>query len=334
MIPLNTAAATFEPHPLLRHPHCMTVFPRFWPRRGVLDGVPTTARLFSVAPQSQLLGHCHWQPHAHGHPTLILIHGLEGCSDSHYMRGIARKAWQAGLNVIRLNQRNCGGTEHLTPTLYHSGLSGDIGAVVVELSARDGLDRVWVAGYSMGGNLALKMAGEARSALPALRGVVAVGPNIHPGECVTALERPTNWMYHGYFLKRLKARLRRKASLFPGEFELSRLSGIRTLREFDEVYTAPDGGYQNADDYYGRAGARHVLAGIEVPTLIITAQDDPFIPYSMFNTQAIMSNSWIRLWTPDHGGHCGFIQRPRVGEDVYWAENRLVEFIVNQDGAR
>src|SRR5207247_10137619 len=90
MIPLNTAAATFEPHPLLRHPHCMTVFPRFWPRRGVLDGVPTTARLFSVAPQSQLLGHCHWQPHAHGHPTLILIHGLEGCSDSHYMRGIAQ----------------------------------------------------------------------------------------------------------------------------------------------------------------------------------------------------------------------------------------------------
>ncbi|MGH7168529.1 MAG: YheT family hydrolase [Nitrospiraceae bacterium] len=311
----------------------MTVFPRFWPRRGVLDGVPTTARLFSVAPRSQLLGHCHWQPHAHGHPTLILIHGLEGCSDSHYMRGIARKAWRTGLNVIRLNQRNCGGTEYLTPTLYHSGLSGDIRAVVVELSARDRLDRIWVAGYSMGGNLALRMAGEARSALPALRGVVAVGPNINPGDCVTALERPTNWMYHDYFLKRLKARLRRKAVLFPGEFELARLSGIRTLRKFDEVYTAPDGGYENADDYYDRAGARHVLAGIEVPALIITAQDDPFIPYSMFNTQAIASNSWIRLWAPEHGGHCGFIQRPRAREDVYWAENRLVEFIVDQEGA-
>jgi predicted alpha/beta-fold hydrolase len=249
------------------------------------------------------------------------------------MRGIARKAWRAGLNVIRLNQRNCGGTEHLTPTLYHSGLSGDIRAVVVEVSARERLDRIWVAGYSMGGNLALRMAGEARSALPALRGVVAVGPNINPGDCVTALERPTNWMYHGYFLNRLKARLRRKAALFPGKFALSRLSGIRTLREFDEVYTAPDGGYENADDYYDRAGARHVLAGIEVPTLIITAQDDPFIPYSMFNTDTIASNSWIRLWAPKHGGHCGFVQRPRVGEDVYWAENRLVEFIVNQDGA-
>src|SRR2546430_11330465 len=200
MIRLNTAGATFEPHPLLRHPHCMTVFPRFWPRRGVLDGVPTTARLFSVAPQSQLLGHCHWQPHAHGHPTLILIHGLEGCSDSHYMRGIARKAWQAGLNVIRLNQRNCGGTEHLTPTLYHSGLSGDIGAVVVELSARDGLDRVWVAGYSMGGNLALKMAGGARAAPPAPRGGAGGGPHTPPCAGVGAVGRAPHLVEQRCFL--------------------------------------------------------------------------------------------------------------------------------------
>lgn len=329
MSSVQTAGVPFEPHSLLRHPHCMTIFPRFWPRRGLLNGVPSTARLFAVAPHSRLLADCHWQLHPKEHPTLILVHGLEGCSDSHYMRGIARKAWQAGLNVIRLNQRNCGGTEHLTPTLYHSGMSGDIRAVVLELVGRDGLDRIWIAGYSMGGNLALKMAGEARSGLPALRGVVAVGPNIHPGDCVTALERPTNWVYHDYFLKRLKARLRRKARLFPGKFDLVRLSRIRTLREFDEVYTAPDGGFQNADDYYDRAGARHVLAAIEVPTLIITAQDDPFIPYSMFNTDAISSSPWIRLWAPRHGGHCGFIQRPRGGEDVYWAENRLVEFVVS-----
>jgi len=324
---------TFEPHPFLRHPHCMTIFPRFWPRRGLLNGVPCTARLFSVAPHSRLLGDCHWQSPPQGQPTLILIHGLEGCSDSHYMRGIARKAWLAGLNVIRLNQRNCGGTEHLTPTLYHSGLSGDISAIVSELGARDRLDRIWVAGYSMGGNLALKMAGEARSGLPALRGIIAVCPNIHPGHCVTALERPTNWMYHDYFLKSLKARLRRKALHFPGKFDLSPIAGIRTLREFDEVYTAPDGGFRNADDYYDRAGARHLLAEIKVPTLIITAQDDPFIPYGMFNTDAIASNPWIRLWAPSHGGHCGFVQRPRAGEDVYWAENRLVEFVVSQEGA-
>ncbi len=319
----------FTPHPLLPHAHLMTVFPRFWPRGDLLRGIPTEARLFTVAPQTQLLGYCHWQRDPKQQGTVVLLHGLEGCSESHYMHGIARKAWLAGFNVIRLNQRNCGGTEHLTPTLYHSGLSQDIRAVVAELSAHDGLGAIWAAGYSMGGNLVLKMAGEVRSESPALRGVLAVCPNIDPAECVSALERPTNWAYQRYFLKRMKARLQRKAALFPGKFDGSRLARIRTLREFDEVYTAPDGGYKSAHDYYDQAGARHVLAAIQVPTVIITAQNDPFIPYHMFECTAIKTNHWIRLWAPSHGGHCGFVQRPRFDEDLYWAENRLVELLVN-----
>jgi len=322
----------FEPHPLLSHPHLMTVFPHFWPRGRLLEGLPSQARLFAVAPQTQLLGYCHWQRDPKQRGTVILLHGLEGCSESHYMHGIARKAWLAGFNVIRLNQRNCGGTEHLTPTLYNSGLSQDIIGVVAELSAHDGLDAIWAAGYSMGGNLVLKMAGEVRSESPALRGTLAVCPNIDPAACVSALERPTNWAYQRHFLKCLKARLRRKAALFPGQFDETRLAGIRTLREFDEVYTAPDGGYKHADDYYDRAGARHVLASIQVPTVIITAQDDPFIPYHMFECAAIKTNPRIRLWAPSYGGHCGFIQRSRLDEDAYWAENRLVELLVNASG--
>ncbi|MGH7228807.1 MAG: YheT family hydrolase [Nitrospiraceae bacterium] len=310
----------------------MTVFPHFWPRGRLLEGLPSQARLFAVAPQTQLLGYCHWQRDPKQRGTVVLLHGLEGCSESHYMHGIARKAWLAGFNVIRLNQRNCGGTEHLTPSLYNSGLSQDIMAVVAELSAHDGLDAIWAAGYSMGGNLILKMAGEVRSESPALRGALAVCPNIDPAACVSALEWPTNWAYQRHFLKCLKARLRRKAALFPGQFDEARLAGIRTLREFDEVYTAPDGGYKHADDYYDRAGARHVLASIRVPTVIITAQDDPFIPYHMFECAAIKTNHWIRLWAPSHGGHCGFVQRSRQDEDVYWAENRLVECLVNASG--
>lgn len=324
------ASMDFEPHPLLAHPHLMTVFPRFWPRGRLLGGLPSQARLFAVAVETQLLGYCHWQRDPKQQGTVILVHGLEGCSESHYMHGIARKAWRAGFNVIRLNQRNCGGTEHLTPTLYHSGLSQDIRAVVAELSAHDGLGAIWAIGYSMGGNLVLKMAGEVRSELPALRGVLAVCPNIDPAACVSALEQPTNWAYQRHFLKRLKARLQLKAALFPGKFDESRLAGIRTLRKFDEVYTAPDGGYKNAADYYDRAGARHVLASIQVPTVIITAQDDPFIPYHMFECAAIKANRWIKLWAPTHGGHCGFVQHPRPDEDVYWAENRLVECMVKE----
>lgn len=258
---------------------------------------------------------------------MILVHGLEGCSESHYMRGIAAKAFRAGMNVIRMNQRTCGGTEHLTPTLYNSGLSGDYRAIVQELATKDRLQHVWLVGYSMGGNLVLKAAGELGKAEPALAGAIAVCPNIDPTQCVVALEQPRNWIYHQHFLARLKARLRRKAALAPGRWNLNGLDRITKISVFDDRYTAPDGGYLSAADYYDRAGARHVLNDIAVPTTVITAQDDPFIPYEMFSHHAFTGNTQISLIAPRHGGHCGFFQRLRNSEDRYWAENRIVEIV-------
>jgi predicted alpha/beta-fold hydrolase len=322
---VNTLA--FAPHPFLKNPHLMTLYPRFMPRPGLLREVPIEARLFTVAPESLILGYCHWQHDRRNRPTVILVHGLEGCSESHYMRGIAGKAWQAGLNVVRLNQRNCGGTEHLTPTLYNNGMSGDIRAVLNELAAKDGLEAIWLGGYSMGGNLMLRAAGELGGAQPALKGVVAVCPNIDPATCTAALIEPGNWLYNRHFVRRLKARLTRKAALFPGKYDLSHLATIRTLLDFDEAYTAPAGGYRSAADYYEQTGARHVLGVIAVPTLIITAQDDPFIPYWIFDVPALQKNPHIRLAAPTHGGHCGFIQQRMPGEDRYWAENRLLDFV-------
>ena len=321
--------ATFEPPLILRNTHAMTLVPQYWPRGMLLAGVSQEDRLFTVEESTQLLGRCHWQPNRKASTTAILVHGLEGCSESHYMHGIAAKAYRAGLNVIRMNQRTCGGTEYLTPTLYNSGLSGDYRAVVRELATVDGLDRIWLVGYSMGGNLVLKAAGEAGRSEPALAGVVAVCPNIDPTQCVDALEQPRNWIYHHHFLTRLKARLRRKAALIPGKWDLTDFDQIRLIREFDDRYTAPDGGYRNGADYYDRAGSRHVLGSIAMPTLIITAQDDPFIPYSMFALQAIEQNPSITLVAPRYGGHCGFFQWSRNGEDSYWAENRIVDFVMS-----
>lgn len=305
----------------------MTLFPHVWSRPGLPPDMPFEARLFRVAPGSQILGHCHWQGDPQCAPTLVLVHGLEGCSASHYMRGIAEKAWRRGFNIVRLNQRNCGGTEPLTPTLYNNGMSGDVRAVIGELAACDGLDAIWLGGYSMGGNLVLKAAGELGASNPALQGVVAVCPNIDPAACTAALMEPRNRLYNLHFVRNLKARLRRKARLFPDRFDLGRLAGIRTLLDFDEAYTAPDGGYRNAADYYEQAGARYVLGAIVVPTLILMAQDDPFIPHGMFEWPALRANSHIRLDAPMHGGHCGFIQRSVADEDRYWAEHRLMEFI-------
>ncbi len=249
------------------------------------------------------------------------------------MLGIAGKAWRRGLNVIRVNQRNCGGSEHLTPTLYHSGMSGDFAAIVAELAEKDGLADIWASGYSMGGNLVLKMAGELGSAQPALRGVIAVSPNIDPAACVEALELPGNWFYQAHFLTGLKARVRRKAVFFPGHFDLALLKRVHSLRQFDDRFTAPFGGFRDAADYYERVGARHVLANIRVPTLIMTAQDDPFIPFRIFNVPALQTNAHIRLLAPAHGGHCGFFQASRAGEDRHWAENRLVDFVARGETA-
>lgn len=320
----------FAPAALLRNPHVMTVLPGRWPRRGLLTRVPTESRLFTTESHTQLLGFCHWQPHRTACQTVVLVHGLEGSSESHYMRGIASKAYRAGFNVIRMNQRTCGGTEHLTPTLYNSGLSQDYRAIVHELSRVDGLTRIWLGGYSLGGNLVLKAAGEAGSSETALAGAVAVCPTIDPMQCAKALEAPQNWVYHYHFLTQLKRRMRRKARLFPGKWNLTGLDRIRILSEFDDRYTAPDGGYASGADYYDRSGAGHVLDSIAVPTLIITAQDDPFIPYSMFTVPLIQHHPKIRVIAPRHGGHCGFFHWTPNGEDPYWAENRIVEFMLEQ----
>ena len=322
----NQSFLPFTPHPWLTNPHVQTLVAKYQRRTHLLADVPGEDRLFQVDPHSQIKGVCSWQPDRLT-PGLILVHGLEGCHDSHYMRGIAHKAWHAGLNVIRLNQRNCAGTEHLSPTLYNAGLSRDVRAVVDELVGKDGIPAVWIAGYSMGGNLVLKTAGEAGDTCPGLRGVAAVCPNVHPAACVAALEQRRNWIYHQYFVRKLKARLERKARFFPGKWDLSHLHNVHTLSQFDDAYTAPDGGYCKAADYYERSGSRHVLESIRVPTLLITSQDDPFVPFASFDVPRIRANPCIQLITPAKGGHCGFLQQSRGSEDERWAENRLVEFI-------
>src|SRR5262245_45360817 len=218
--------------------------PRYFPRLAA-----PTIRYFDVAADARVLAHCHWQHKPWLHPTLIALHGLNGSSDAHYMRGLAAKAFAENLNVVRLNQRNCGDTEHLSAGLFHSGLTEDVHHVVRELTAVDGISSIGVAGYSLGGNLALKLAGEYGSAAPpSLRAVAAVSPILEISPCVRALERRENVLYQWNFVRDLKRRMRRKARFWPGRFDLSKLDAIRTVRTFDDVYTAPYFGFADAED--------------------------------------------------------------------------------------
>lgn len=297
--------------------------PRYFPRLPA-----PTLRYFDVAADARVLAHCHWQSEPWNHPTLLALHGLNGSSDAHYMRGVASKAFAHGMNVVRLNQRNCGNTEHLSAGLFHSGLTADAKQVIEELTNVDGVRQIAVAGYSLGGNLALKLAGEyGEYPPPSLCAVAAVSPILEISECVRALERPGNVLYEWNFVRDLKRRIRRKAQLQPGAFDLTRLKGVRTVRDFDEEYTAPHFGFLDAEDYYHRASAMRVIDRVRVPALIITSEDDPFVPATPFRDPKVTGNSYITLQLCEHGGHCGFVADRRGEDDGYWAEDAIVEFV-------
>jgi len=317
-------APEFQPHPLLKNGHVMTVASAFWRRRFVLPAPED--RLFPVDPESRILGHCNWQPGKEkATPLLALVHGLEGSSDSNYMRGIAEKAWQRGFHVIRLNQRNCGGTELLTPTLYNSGMSADYRAVLEELAA-EGFVKIFFAGYSMGGNLVTKMAGELGEIAPSsLRGVAAVCPALNLASCAEALERADNYFYQRHFVAGLMSRYAKKARLFPQRYSSNGFARIRTVREFDDAITAPNFGYRDAQEYYEAAGAKCVVDKIRVPYLLITAQDDPFVPFGAICASGVEQNPCVTFDAPRHGGHCAFISS-QSGAERFWAESRIVDF--------
>ena len=319
----------FTPKRWLANGHAMTVYA--WGRRREFPTLPgPEARLISVASDSKVLAHGYWQPQRAGRPTLLALHGLEGSSSSHYMLGLAELAFQRGWNAVLLNQRNCGGTEHLSPELYHSGLTADPLAVLRSLVQTDRIGTIGIVGYSLGGNLAVKLAGELGDSrdIP-VAGVVAVSPTIELDLCVRAIDQHRNFVYHWNFVRNLKARLRRKATSWPGKFNLAPLGKIWTIRAFDEAYTAPLHGFNGANDYYHRASALRIAASVRIPLLILTAADDPFVPPSQFDDPAIRNNPNITVRVERHGGHCGFVENGEDGKDRYWAEETAIEFLGN-----
>jgi predicted alpha/beta-fold hydrolase len=310
----------------LRGGHIQTLAAFFLPRKINLPA--SERRLIEVEPGVPVLCHCHWQKDRRV-LTLIVVHGLEGSSESQYMSGIARNGFAAGMNVIRMNQRNCGGMDHCAPTLYNSSRSDDVAAVARNLVEQDGIPGFVLIGFSMGGNLVLKLAGEWGDDGPAeFRGVAAVCPAANLAAGADALHEPANRIYEYYFLLQLFKRFRRKARLFPKTFEASRLRGIKTLRDFDDRITAHYCGFASADDYYDRAAASHVIACIARPTLVIHAANDPFVRILPHTREALISNPSITYVETEDGGHCAFVGE-RDGKSDYdgrWAEREVVEF--------
>jgi uncharacterized protein len=315
----------FEPHPFLTSGHAQTIAGAFLRRRFALP--IGERRLFRVEQETQLMAHCHWQAGKRKDvPVIVIVHGLEGSSESNYVVGIAEKAYQQGFHAVRLNQRNCGGTEELTPTLYNSAMSADYRRVLEELANGDGFEQIFFAGYSMGGNLVTKMAGEyGENAPKALRGVATVCPAIDLAACADALELRENYLYQRHFVKGLMSRYTRKRKIYPQKYQENGIGAVRTVRQFDEAIIAPQFGYRNANHYYEMASSKAVVARVRVPLLLITSEDDPFVPYVSFLAAEVEKNPAIRFVHTRRGGHCGYISR-QTGAERHWAEQRVVEF--------
>ena len=330
---LRSWLTPFEPHRGLSNGHLQTIIGNFLPRSTFRLQAEEEAVEVDAADGSRVLCHSHWQPEAvrAERLTAVLVHGLEGSSDSRYMRGIAARAWAAGMNVVRMNMRNCAGSEALTPTLYHSGRSADVAAVVQHYTRRFGLRRVALVGYSMGGNLVLKLAGE-WGQLPPLCAVATVCPVIDLAPSADALHEPANRAYEWHFLRGLMRRIRRKAELYPNLYNLDGLGPIRSIREFDDKIVAPSSGFRDADDYYFRAASARVVDRIEVPALVLCAQDDPFIRLYPETRIRLKANRHINFVETRHGGHCAFLSR-EGGDEIHWAEATIIRYLQAVTGA-
>lgn len=325
----------FVPRRGLRGSHLQTLAGNFLPRRNLLP--PAQERLFVVdkirattgqlVQEARVLCHCHWQSNRQEALTLIIVHGLEGSSASQYVIGTGGKAWHEGWNVVRMNMRTCGGTEALTPTLYHSGLSADVGAIAKTLIAEDALQKIVFVGYSMGGNLVMRLAGEWGSHVPKqCMAFAGVSPAMDLAPSADSLHDPANRLYEWRFVRGLMRRYRRKRRLFPGVYEDTKLRGrFPSIREFDDKITARYSGFNSADDYYSRASASQLVQNIAVPTLVIHSQDDPFIRLLAQTREKLLHNPHITLLETKHGGHCAFIAEAN-GYDGRWAEKTVIQF--------
>lgn len=338
----------FRAHPLFAHAHAQTIGGTLLPRPfGDVAAWKEAAveRIFELPDGDRLRGVLHAPAGAARGPIVVVMHGLEGDHDSHYVWGLSLKAFRLGLPSLRLNLRNCGGTEAWGRRLYNSAMIDDLRDVFEALRA-EGHAGVLPIGISLTANMLLRLLGLWGAEVPDwLWGAVAISPPIDLGLAGEALASGFNRLYNLYFLLQLREKVRRKAELRPEDEALARYAAqarrARTLREFDDWVTAPEGGFADALDYYARTSSAPWLERIRVPTLVVHAQDDPFIPHAMFerHAAAIAANACLTTLYPERGGHVGFFESPYAAQaepwmDAYWAENQALAFLREQIGDR
>jgi predicted alpha/beta-fold hydrolase len=322
--------------------HYQTIWPNR-ARRGP-SGAPLVGASTPVTIESEDgdLLRLYWSRHADNggspRPVLVVLHGLTGCADADNVLATGAKAQALGFDVVRIDLRNSQADDTPSLGIGHAGRSEDLRATLRHVGDRCPGAPIAVIGFSLGGNIALKAAGEFGADVPpALRAVATVSVPIDLDDACTAIdENPENWIYRTYFLKRLGRRYLQARRNRPDLFHAVDVGRIRGIREWDNAVVAPLGGFVDAEDYYARNSSLKVIDRIRVPTLLVHAKDDPFIPFGPYESSVVRDNGWIRVLAPARGGHVGFFTTSEIeGEpDRYWAENRALAFCAAALGLR
>jgi predicted alpha/beta-fold hydrolase len=303
--------------PLLRNPHLLTILGNFWPREYDFARYPLKSRYVRTDPDTQVLIQTQ---HPAGDPVgeVVLLHGLEGGGESGYIRSMAWHALEAGFVTHRFHMRTCGGTESLCKTLYHAGLTSDLRAFLELLRTENRGVPVFPLGFSLGGNVALKLAGEL-GVTDLIQGVVAVSTPIDLAACARRLLERDNRLYERRFVDRMKLRL-----VATGRYTREELAPWKSVYAIDDHVTAPSFGFGTADNYYATQSAKNFLDAIRVPALLIQAKDDTFIPFEIFHHPAFRTNPNLRLLATEYGGHLGFLSRRG---QRFWVDEPAIEFL-------
>lgn len=261
--------------------------------------------------------------HQNGSKQLVLLlHGLEGNSDSRYMKNMASMFIGEGWDAILMNHRSCSGEDNRLFSCYHSGKSDDLNCILNYISKTTNYDSIVLIGFSLGGNLSLKYLGEKWEKPENLKACVSISPPIDLGACGEALNSRKNWVYAQTFLSTMRKKLELKLQKFP-EQDHGQLNRVKNLHDFDNEYTGPAHNFGNAQGYYDNCSAKYFIKNITLPTLIILAKNDSFMQAPCYPYDLVKNMERVYLETPEYGGHVGFVQ----SKGAYYQEERALSFV-------
>jgi uncharacterized protein len=306
--------------PIFGNAHLLTIAGNFWPRKIDEQCFPAVRREYQIADRITVVAQEH-RPLTQPCGEIVLLHGLEGSSDAGYIASFAQEALTRGFGVHRLNMRTCGGTETLCETMYHSGLTSDTKFVLEQLQSQR-LGPLFLVGFSLGGNVALKLAGELGQS-DLLAGACAISTPIDLAASVRQIDKPWNILYVRRFLDRLRGRVRRMSALHPHLYATAGLDEVKSIWEFDDRFTAPLFGFGTAANYYATQSAVNYLEAIRIPTLVICAIDDPMVAFASYSHPAFNDNPALILLATRKGGHLGYLSKHKPR---FWLDGTVLDW--------